>query len=79
VRDGKGILVRWGKTIVDALNRELLPNNAKEKKVRSAYLQFDMASGEVLPLPASASETDRSNIMISMAAFGLKQVRTSPR
>lgn len=74
MHDGKGFLVRWGKTIVDALNRELVPNDPSQVKVRSAFLQFDMASGEILPLSGSASEAERSNILISMAAFGMKQL-----
>lgn len=75
VRDGTGTLVRWGKTVVDALNRVSPPANPSEARVRSAYLQFDMRNGARLMGQASASleagPAADSTRSISEAAFGL--------
>ena len=74
VCNGIGTLVRWGKNVVDAINRAFPPKQAHEVEVRSAYLQFDMATGSLLALPGAATPEQRSNFIISLAAFGIQQL-----
>ena len=64
VRDGVGTLVRWGQTVVSAINRVFPPEHAHEVEVRSAFLQFDMATGEMLTISGFIKPEVRNNMLI---------------
>ena len=79
MRDNVGTLVRWGATVVDAINAAFPPPNPGEARVRSAYLQYDMRTGSRLADQAASSaavltresESATLGTAISEAAFGL--------
>jgi hypothetical protein len=56
-----GTAVRWGSTVVAALNKVYPPAHAREALVRSVYLEFDMTTGKLKELQGGATDASANN------------------